>query len=69
MLLLLIAGLGGAAGLLVGLLIFCLVIGAAYWLITNLLPAPVQKWAFAVLIVVVVILLISLLTGGGLSLP
>lgn len=53
--------------LLVYLLIICIVLGAAYWLITNLLPAPFQKWAIGVLIVVVVIVLIYLLTSlvGG----
>lgn len=53
--------------LLVYLLIICIVLGAAYWLITNLMPAPFQRWAIGVLIVVVVIVLVYLLLGlvGG----
>lgn len=53
--------------LLVYLLLICIVLGVAYWLITNLLPVPFQKWAIGVLIVVVVIVLIYLLLGfvGG----
>lgn len=66
---LLFAGLGSLPMLLVGLLILCIVIAVAYWLITNLLPAPFQKWAIAVLVVVVAIVLIVYilipLAGGG----
>lgn len=53
--------------LLIYLLVICLVLAAAYWIITNLFPAPFQKWAIGVLIVVVVIVLIYLLMGlvGG----
>ena len=50
--------------LLIALLVLCIVIGAAYWIITNLLPAPFQKWAIAVLLVICVIVLVSYLTGG-----
>lgn len=50
--------------LLIALLVLCIVIAAAYWIITNLLPAPFQKWAIAVLLVVCVIILVSYLTGG-----
>lgn len=53
--------------LLIYLLIAAIVIGAAYWLITNLLPLPIQKWAFGVLLVIVAIVLVKLLLGfvGG----
>lgn len=51
-------------GLLIALLVICIVVAAAYWLITNLLPAPFQKWAIAILLVVCVIILVSYLTGG-----
>lgn len=50
--------------LLIVLLVICIVIAAAYWLITNLLPAPFQKWAIGILLVVCVIIIISYLTGG-----
>lgn len=64
--LLLLVGLGNVSGLLMGLLIICIVLGAAYWLITNLLPEPMRKWAIGVVIVICAILLIKLLTGGAL---
>ena len=54
----LLAGMESLPRLLVGLLIFCLVFGAAYWLITNLLPAQIQKFAIGVLIVVAVLVLV-----------
>lgn len=62
---LLLLALPGLKELLIGFLVLCLVVGVAYWLITNLLPPPIQKWAIAVLLVIVVIVLISFLTGGG----
>lgn len=50
--------------LLIALLVLCLVAAVAYWLITNLLPEPMRKFAIAILLVVMVIVLISYLTGG-----
>jgi len=59
--LLLLAGLAGIPMLLVWLLIICIVIGVAYWLINSFLPEPMRKWAIAVLVVICAILIIKLL--------
>jgi Flp pilus assembly protein protease CpaA len=53
--------------LLIGLLVFAIVCAVAYWIVTNLIPAPAQKWVFAVLLVILAIVLIKFLLGyvGG----
>lgn len=51
-------------GLLIALLVLCIVVAVAYWLITNLLPEPMRKFAIAIMLVLVVIILIGYLTGG-----
>lgn len=55
------------ATLLIGLLVFAIVCAVAYWIVTNLIPPPAQKWVFAVLLVILAIVLIKFLLGyaGG----
>ena len=50
--------------LLIALLVLCIVCAVAYWLIQNLMPEPMRKFAIAILLVIVVIVLISYLTGN-----
>lgn len=60
-------------GLLLYLLVFLLVVGLVYWVITQLaLPEPIARIAIVILVIVAALLLISVLWnlagGGGLSL-
>lgn len=52
--------------LLTFLLVFLIVLGAAYWLVMNLAPAQFQKWIFGVVLVIGVIVLLKF-AGHGLS--
>ena len=56
-------------GMLLYLLVFLLVIGLVYWVITQLaLPEPITRIAIVILVVVAAIILISFLlnmAGGG----
>ena len=66
--LLLLPSLGSVIMLLVWAAIACIVIGVIYWLVTTFIPAPVQKYAIAVLVVLSAIFVIYLLlsfAGGG----
>ena len=45
--------------LLVWLLIGAIVLAAAYWIINNVIPEPMRRWAWAVVIVVAAIFLIT----------
>jgi len=53
------------ASILIYLLVICIVIGVAYYLITTFLPEPARKWGIAILIVLIAILLINFLMTGG----
>lgn len=55
------------ASILIYLLVICIVIGVAYYLITNFLPEPAKKWGVAILIVIIAILLINFLLTGGVA--
>lgn len=50
--------------ILIWLLVVAIVVGAGYWIITNLVPPPLQKWFIGIGLIIVVIFLISFLTGG-----
>lgn len=55
--------------LLVWLLIGAIVVAVAYWIINNLIPEPMRRWAWAVVLVIAAIFLIVYillpLAGGG----
>ena len=53
------------ANLLIWLLVLCIVIGVAFWIINSFLPEPIRKWAIAVLVVLCAIFVIQFLVGGG----
>ena len=55
------------ASLLIALLIFCLVVWLAYYIINNVLPEPMRKVATVILVVLVVIVLIGYVSQGGLG--
>lgn len=48
------------------LLVLCIVVALCYWIISTLLPAPIQKYAIVVLVVICVIWLLSMI---GVRLP
>ena len=55
---------------LITLLVYALILGLLYWLITLVpLPPPFKTVALAVLVIIGVVLLIDLLTGGALGVP
>lgn len=71
----LLAGFGGAGllTLFVYLIVFLLIIGLVYWVITQIpLPDPIKRIAIIIVVVVAAIVLImfllSLVGGGGLNL-
>ena len=41
------------------LLVVCILVALAYWVITQLLPPPIQKYAIVILVVIVVLWLLS----------
>lgn len=49
---------------LVDLLVVCILVGLAYWIITTLLPEPIRKVAVAILVVFAVLWLLGMLTGN-----
>jgi VIT1/CCC1 family predicted Fe2+/Mn2+ transporter len=53
--------------LLIWVLVACIVFGALYWLITRLIPEPIQKWMLAAVVILAVIVLIKILLqfAGG----
>jgi hypothetical protein len=56
--------------LLFTLLIYLLILGIVYWVITLLpLPAPFRTVALVIFAVVVIVILLNFLMGGSLGLP
>lgn len=56
--------------LLFTLLIYLLILGVIYWVITLLpLPAPFRTVAIVIFAVVVIVILLNFLMGGSLGLP
>lgn len=56
--------------LLITLLIYLLILGVIYWVITLLpLPAPFRTVAIVIFAVVVIVILLNFLMGGSLGLP
>jgi tetrahydromethanopterin S-methyltransferase subunit E len=52
------------ANLLIALLVICIVVAVAWYLINSLLPEPIRKYALAIMLVLVVIILLGYLTGN-----
>jgi len=55
------------ASLLISLLIFCLVVWLAWYIINNVLPEPFRHIATVIGVVIIVIILIVWLSNGGVS--
>lgn len=52
------------SGLLVTILILAIFVGAVCYVIQTLIPEPLKRWAWAILVVLVAIALIDMLSGG-----
>jgi hypothetical protein len=61
----LLAALAGPIGgsWIITLLVVCIVVALCYWIITTLLPEPIQKFAIVILVVVCVLWLLSAFVG------
>lgn len=56
--------------LLITLLIYLLILGIVYWVITLLpLPAPFRTVAIVIFAILVIVILFNFLAGGSLGLP
>jgi hypothetical protein len=54
--------------LFIWLLVFCLVLGLAYWMVTlvvSIIPAPMQNPARVILLILLCLIAISILLGMG----
>ena len=56
--------------LLLTLLVYLLILGVVYWVITLIpLPPPFKTIALVIFAVIVIVILFNLITGGSLGLP